>query len=275
MPGSTSSPEGKIAAKRIPRDGSSVAKQRTAGRVTTQRPARQIRLADQLYEQILRRIVAGQLSEGDRLPSEMELSRSFQVSRPVVREALMRLRADGLVAARKGSGTYVRRCPAPDFMDLAPGGSIADLFRCWELRIPVECEAAFLAAQRRTSADLRAIEGALKEFEGLLTTLASGSDADLRFHRAVAAASGNQLFVSVLDTMHDSIDQGMKLAHRLSWTDNKDRLRVLLDEHLPIFEAIAARDSEAAREAMRHHVENSRDRILGARNQTGALFKRA
>ncbi len=245
------------------------------GDLVARPPARQIRLADQLYEQILRQIVSGHLSERDRLPSEMELSKSFQVSRPVVREALMRLRADGLVVARKGSGTYVCRRPAPDFMDLAPGGSIADLFRCWELRIPVECEAAFLAAQRRTSADLRAIEGALKEFEGLLNTSASGSDADLRFHHAVAAASGNELFVSVLESMHDSIDQGMRLAHRLSWTDNQDRLRVLLDEHLPIFEAIAARNSEAAREAMRNHVENSRDRILGTRNQTGALFKRA
>ncbi len=187
-------------------------------------------------------------------------------SRPTVREALLRLNADGLVDSRWGSGTYVRRRPASNFMDLVGGRNVADLFRCWELRIPVECQATYFAAQRRTADDLAAMQQALDEFKDILNTSAIGNEADFHFHRAVAAASGNDLFVSVLEAMHDSIDKGMKLAHKLSWADNHVRLKKIFDEHVQVFDAIAAGDAEGAQNAMRHHIENARERILGTRD---------
>ena len=70
-------------------------------------PGRRQLLSDQLYGQILDQIVAGVLNEGDRLPPEKEICKMFGVSRPVVRDALLRLRADGLLRARQGSGTFV------------------------------------------------------------------------------------------------------------------------------------------------------------------------
>ncbi len=187
-------------------------------------------------------------------------------SRPTVREALLRLNADGLVVSRWGSGTYVLRRPASNFMDLVGGRNVADLFRCWELRIPVECQATYFAAQRRTADDLAAMQQALDEFKDILNTSAIGNEADFHFHRAVAAASGNDLFVSVLEAMHDSIDKGMKLAHKLSWADNHVRLKKIFDEHVQVFDAIAAGDAEGAQNAMRHHIENARERILGTRD---------
>lgn len=246
------------------KDDSSLRQPRGAGLIARP-PARQARLADQLYEQILEQIVSGRLPEGARLPSEKELCRLFEVSRPIVREALLRLNVDGLVVSRRGSGTYVRRRPAPNFMDLVGGSNVADLFRCWELRIPVECEATYFAAQRRTAADLAAIRQTLEEFKGLFDTSAVGNEADLRFHRAVAAASGNDLFVSILESLRDSIDKGMKLAHKLSWADNHVRLKKIFAEHVQVFDAIAASDAEGARDSMRNHIENARERILGTR----------
>ncbi len=67
-------------------------------------------------------------------------------------------------------------------------------------------------------------------------------------------------------SLHDSIDKGMKLAHKLSWADNHVRLKKIFDEHVQVFDAIAAGDAEGAQNAMRHHIENARERILGTRD---------
>src|SRR5260370_13481067 len=118
------------------------------------------RFADRVYEQILEEIVSGQSAIGDRLPSEDQLSKEHSVSRPVIREALSRLQADGVVITRKGAGTFVQRQPGRQFLRLAPIRGIADLMRCFEFRIGVEGEAAYLAAQRRTDEHMAAIRAA-------------------------------------------------------------------------------------------------------------------
>ena len=88
-------------------------------------PRRKERLGDLLYGQILEQITSGALKEGDKLPSESEICRSSQVSRPTVREALMRLSADGLITTRQGSGTYVRQRPPEALMRLASAPDVA------------------------------------------------------------------------------------------------------------------------------------------------------
>ncbi len=228
-------------------------------------PLRQSNLADQLYEQILGQIVAGQLPEAARLPTEAELSRLFGVSRPVVREALSRLRADGLVVSRQGSGSYVRRRPPRDFMRLAPIGGVADLLRCYEVRIALESEAAALAAERRSSAQLAALRAALTELAQAVDSGAVGTEADLEFHIAVAAASGNAWFESMMRSLNRHIENAITLGRRLSLLKNSERLARVQREHVAVLEAIERRDPEAARAAMRRHLDNSRSRILNER----------
>src|SRR3954451_23564183 len=97
------------------------------------------RLSDQVYGQILEQIVSGSIREGEKLPTEKEISLSFQVSRPVVREALMQLQADGLVVARQGSGTYVQHRPPQGLMRFVDAS--AGLLRCYEIRMALEGEA--------------------------------------------------------------------------------------------------------------------------------------
>ena len=225
-------------------------------------PVRQTKLADQLYEQILEQIVSGRLAEDVRLPTEAELCRMFGVSRPVVREALTQLRADGLVVSRQGSGTFVSRRPPRDFMRLAPIGSVADLLRCYEVRIALEGETAALAAERRSLKELENIRQALTDLEFAVNSGAVGTEADLRFHAAVAAASGNAWFETLMHSLSRHIENAIKLARNLSLLKDSERLARVQSEHVAVFEAIERGDAEAAREAMRRHLGNSRTRIL-------------
>ena len=244
-------------------------KRKSAGAVSklpegweVQSPVRQSKLADQLYEQILDRIVSGSLPVGGKLPSESQLGDLFGVSRPVVREALSRLQADGVVVSRHGSGSYVQRRPNQAFAALAPIGDVANLMRGMEFRIALEGEAASLAARRRTEADLARIERALAELEVVTARGEVGVEADRDFHVAIAAATQNQLFVHAMEVFSEQTLKGMQLARSLSLRRSTERLRLVQQEHIRIFQAIKAEDPVAARDAMRSHIDNARIRVL-------------
>ena len=224
-----------------------------------QRPSR---LGDQLYEQILDRIVTGAMAEGDKLPSESQLSEIYGVSRPVVREALSRLQADGVVVSRHGSGSFVQRRPSQALSLLAPIGDVADLMRCMEFRVALEGEAAFLAAIRRSTADLDRIKRAYADLEGAIASDEVGSEADQGFHIAIAAATQNRLFVHAMDVFGEHTLRGIELARKLSLRRSARRLQMVQMEHLRILKAIEAEEAEEAREAMRTHIDNARIRVL-------------
>ncbi|HMG49998.1 MAG TPA: FadR/GntR family transcriptional regulator [Inquilinus sp.] len=228
-----------------------------------QPPVRSAKLADQLYEQVLAKIVSGEFAEGDKLPSETRLGGLFGVSRPVVREALSRLQADGLVAARHGAGSFVRHRPRTEFQSVAPIGSIADLMRCFEFRVALEGEAAVLAAERHTAAELAAIEEALAALDRVIETGALGAEEDNAFHIAVARAAQNDLFTAALESLGRHVLNGIHVARILSLAHNRSRLRLVQNEHVAIVEAIRRRDPDGARNAMRRHIENARLRVLG------------
>src|ERR671916_1206506 len=123
------------------------------------------KLSAGIYEKLFERIVAGEFPVNARLPSETELARRFGASRPVVREALARLRDDGLIVSRQGSGSYVRRRPDQAVLQFVPVGSIADIQRCFEFRAGLEAAAAALAATRWEDGDLADIKAAFDEIE--------------------------------------------------------------------------------------------------------------
>src|SRR5262249_52112913 len=131
-------------------------------------PKRKERLGDQLYGQILEQIVSGRINEGARLPSENEISSAFRASRPVVREALRRLQADGLVQARQGAGTFVIRRPSERIIQFAHAANLSGYLKAHEVRITLEGQAAKFAAQRRTAAELAYIEETLATLERTL-----------------------------------------------------------------------------------------------------------
>lgn len=232
-------------------------------------PEKKERLGDRLYGQILEQIASGALRPGDKLPSENELSRAFNVSRPVIRQALVRLQADGLVATRKGLGTIVQNAPPEGLTRFSQPSDVAHMLRCLELRLAVEGQAAAWAAMRHSAPELRRIGRAL-ELMGEQLTRDGGvtAAADLAFHQAVAAASGNILFEQVLQSLDDAIRRGMIIALGLTKERSPERAQRVLDEHRAIYDAIARRDAQGAELAMRYHLDRVRQRVAdGKRDQ--------
>lgn len=221
-------------------------------------------LVDQVYKGLLELIIQGDLKEGDKLSTEQTLAEQFKTSRPTVREALSRLRSDGIIASRQGAGTFVTRRPDPDLPRFMPLESLSDVRRCLEFRIVVESGAAALAAVMADEADLARIQEALRRLEQAVATSALGVDEDFGFHLAVAHASKNQFFVSVLASIEQHMEFGMNLMRNLSLSKSTERLHRVQAEHGDVVQAILARDPVAAEAAMRRHLEQTRLRMFGS-----------
>jgi GntR family transcriptional regulator, transcriptional repressor for pyruvate dehydrogenase complex len=223
---------------------------------------RDLKLSDHVYERIFELIVNGEFAEHARLPAETELARRFNASRPVIRAALARLRDDGVIVSRQGSGSYVKRRPDNAVLRFVPVSSIADIQRCFEFRAGLEGAAAALAAERRDDDDLGNIKAALDELGDCIRTGRLGVEADERFHLAVAEATHNHFHVSVQRSLQPHIAFGMNLARNLSLLRPATRLEIVQDEHVAIVDAIERRDAPAARAAMETHIENARHRVF-------------
>ncbi len=229
---------------------------------------RKERLGDMLYGQFLEQIVSGALKEGDKLPSENQICRASQVSRPTVREALMRLHADGLVSTRQGSGTYVQKRPPPHLTRLAKVSDVAGMLRCLEVRSGVEGQAAMLAALRRTPAQMDRIRESLAALQTAFDGSTVPAAADFDFHLAVAGASGNAMFADILQMLNETIQGAMTVALGITRAGSRERARKVFEEHEAVAEAIARSDPEAAGLTMRYHLHRSRERVTdGQRDQ--------
>ena len=220
------------------------------------------KLSAGIYERLFELIVAGEFPVNTRLPSETELARRFGASRPIVREALARLRDDGVIVSRQGSGSYVKRRPDQAVLQFVPVSSIADIQRCFEFRVGIEGAAAALAAARREDEDLARISAAFEELEGCIRSGELGVDADEHFHRAIAQATHNPYHVSVQASLRPHIAFGMTLTRNLSLRRASERLRLVQDEHFAIMTAIERGEPEAASAAMETHIDNARRRMF-------------
>lgn len=220
-------------------------------------------LAAQLVDALGREIRDGTLAPGDKLPTESAIMAGHGVSRTVVREALSKMQAAGLVETRHGVGTFVLEGAgaAPFHIGARHLSTLQDVLAVLELRIAVETEAAALAAQRRTARHLAVMRKALDEIESRLALGQDALDADYRFHAEIARATQNAHFAGLLASMGSSIIPRARLDG--GGTPDVARLRYLQrinGEHQSIFDAIERQDPEGARAAMRMHLANSRER---------------
>jgi len=227
-----------------------------------QPPLRPVKLSEQVHDQILALITGGEFPDKAKLPTEIELAARFEVSRTIVREALARLRDDGIVVSRQGAGTFVRRRLDRGWLKLSPLGSIADIQRCFEFRTGFEADMTALAARRANRTSIKRIGSAVEAFEDMVRQGKPGSEADFDLHYMIAEATGNRFFVSVMTSLREHIIFGMNLARNLSRMHPDVRLTAVQDEHRKILDAIRARDPDQAHEAMRRHVERARLRVF-------------
>jgi GntR family transcriptional regulator, transcriptional repressor for pyruvate dehydrogenase complex len=225
---------------------------------------RSMLLADVVHDRIRRAIADGQYADGARLPGENDLAAQFDVSRPVIRAALKRLRAEGLVISRQGSGSYVAAPADPKTLAFQPVETIADLQRCYEFRLTIEPAAAAMAANRRSEAQLADIAKFLAMLRDATERRSHREDADFNFHLAITAASNNQYFETSMRALKDHIAVGMKF-HGLSLQSVRGGLGHVLDEHTEIFDAIRLGRAEVAQQTMLRHVTGSRDRLFEGR----------
>jgi GntR family transcriptional regulator, transcriptional repressor for pyruvate dehydrogenase complex len=233
-----------------------------AGAAIPKKDGARANLRDRIYTQIIDSIVQDEFPEQSRLPTEVELAERFGASRPTVREALSRLRSDGVIASRRGSGSYVVRKPDVNLLRLTSIESIADIQRCFVFREWVEAGAAGLAAEMRTQRDLDAIEAAYADIEKALAGEVLGVEEDLRFHAVIVKASHNQFFVSAIESVVEPIRQCMQLSRSLSLMKSRMRRDQVQVEHRAILEAITKRLPDQASEAMRLHISNARKRMF-------------
>jgi GntR family transcriptional repressor for pyruvate dehydrogenase complex len=220
-------------------------------------------LALELTERLAERIREGRLVAGGKLPTEAEIMAAHGVSRTVVREAIGRLAAAGLVETRHGIGTFVVGDGDGTAFRVAPQQleTLRDVIALLELRIGVETEAAALAAQRRSDANLEAMRAALDAFGQALEQGGDAVTADFQFHSEIARATHNAHFSRLMTTLGTGVIPRARLATGDPQSDQPlAYLRRVNAEHESILDAIAAGDPDAARAAMRTHLANSRER---------------
>lgn len=211
---------------------------------------------------ISRRISAGDLKPGDRLPTEQAMAARLGVSRNVVREAMARLRSDGLVQARQGVGAFLARTDAASALriDAEALNDQREFAHLFELRAILEIRAAGLAAERRAPRGMNELKGALERMRGSEKWAEGGVDADLDFHRAVARATGNPYLAKVAAFLSEQVRESIvKTRERLkSVTEVVD---VTIAEHQAIADAIRSKSPAAARRAMARHICNAGARL--------------
>jgi GntR family transcriptional repressor for pyruvate dehydrogenase complex len=218
-------------------------------------------LSDAVFDRILRAIKSGAYGVDERLPTEHAMAAEFQVSRPVVRDALQRLRDQGLIYSRRGAGSFVREQGLREPLGFGQLENLSDLQHCYDFRLTIEPEAAAMAALRRSPEALQKIKSALNLLRDATNRQAHRADADFMFHLSIAQASGNPYFATAMHALEDHIAVGMRF-HGISLRSTSDGLQHVFTEHTAVYQSIADSDADAALKLMKIHLNGSRDRLF-------------
>lgn len=230
-------------------------------------PARKHNLAHGVVAYLADSIRHHALAAGDKLPTEVEIMRTLLVSRSVVREAISHLQAAGMVETRHGVGTFVRAPTSARQLGLDPATvvTVRDVLAILELRTSLETEAASLAASRRSEAQLQQLRAAL---DAIRAAARSGGDAvaaDTAFHILLAQCSGNPYFHTLLGHLGSHMIPRARIdTIGLANDSPSSFMERVMNEHEDIYNAVARKDGETARAAMRTHLVNSIERLRGA-----------
>lgn len=220
--------------------------------------------ASRLYQRVAntlaRDIRAEKFVPGQRLPAERDLAQRFEVSRPTIREAIIALEINGLVDVRKGSGVYVRDKSASTKgmaeLDIGP-------FELIEARTMFECEIAALAAQLVTDDQIKGLEAILEDMEKEHLTGVSVELMDREFHLSIARITDNSAVVGALEYLWD-VRYHSPLCIRLMGEVRATGVKPIVQDHQMIIDAIATRNPEQAKSAMREHLAGATEGLLAA-----------
>jgi DNA-binding FadR family transcriptional regulator len=223
-------------------------------------------------ERLTDKIVSGELQPGAQLPTEAELCKEYDVSRTVVREAVARLRSDGIIIPQQGRGMFVSEAPSPRTFSIPDEAlkTLPETIALLELRLSVEVEAAGLCAERRTDREARVIRETMEQ------TDARHDDPslvqihyDYDFHLSIAKATGNDLMYGFLAYLRPMIVPRFQLGHVVNPELKEAYYAKIHTEHDAIVRAIERKNGLEARKAMRQHLMNSLERVRALALTTG------
>ena len=218
------------------------------------------KLSDQISEFLISEIEAGTVQLGELLPSEADLADQFQVSRTVIREALGRLKYDGILESSQGSRSKVSKDSAKQVfrMNRLKAKNLDEVRLLYEFRSILESEAAALAATRRTDEDLDDMKRLIKVLNTAYDQRLDGTRENVEFHKKVTDASKNPYLSDFMNFLSSKI-RDLVQADRDSSKQTGLPLEVQ-KEHIAIFEAITKKDPEKARAAVKTHINNAAKR---------------
>ena len=218
-------------------------------------------LADQVTRHLADQLRSGVYPVNSRLPTEKAIAEEFGVSRTVVREAISRLKSEGLVETRQGSGTAVLDPNSSAAFRLSRIGNPAEgVLRILELRYGIEAQMAALAAERRTAAEMAEIKRALKAIDRSVASGGDGVKEDLEFHMAISRATRNPYYTDLLGMLTRALHDAIRVT-RSNEARRADFTNAVRAEHEAICAAIHARDPDAARSAALGHMKSTVSRI--------------
>lgn len=228
---------------------------------TAFRPTRRLTLCEEIAEQVRTLLRKGQLAPGDRLPPERELARLLGVSRNSLREAIRSLVEQDVLVSRRGDGTYVAAGNQAAFEPPVARAvrrqrrRLADILA---FRQAVEPEMAALAAAKAGPGDIERLHKVLEAQAARLDQDRDDADLDAQFHRLLAKAGKNGVFVSVMTALDEIVRET-----RFGPLRDPRRRWISLRAHEALLEAVGAHDVEAARRAMRTHLAAVAESLLG------------
>jgi GntR family transcriptional repressor for pyruvate dehydrogenase complex len=224
-------------------------------------PIKSTRIYEEIVRQVKAMIAEGRLKGGDRLPPERDLADKFVVSRTSVREALRALESLGLVEIRPGEGTFVRQVSIDSLIEplallmVSQREAIGELF---EARRLLEPSLAALAAARATPEEIHEMERILEAQAAEIAAGRTGLAQDAQFHAAIGAAAHNRAITRIAHAIMDLLTQSREESLNTPGRPTRSH-----EDHRRVLAAIAARDAEAAGQAMRDHLGAVEALVLG------------
>lgn len=216
----------------------------------------------EITRKLLDYLLSGEVAPGTKIPSERQLADALGVGRGSVREAIKSLSLLGLLDVRQGDGTYLSRSGSDLLPRVIEWGLLLEepkIMDLLEARTHLEVIVAGLAAGRADDAGVATLRERLEAMRTAGDDIDAYVEADIAFHLQIAEISGNDVFAGVLMSLRSLLRV---------WADrvlhHADETRTSLAMHEPIADAIAAHDPEAAREAMRAHMERANRRLRDA-----------
>lgn len=214
--------------------------------------ARQKRLSDSVADDILAMItIEKKFMPGEKLPNENELSEELKISRTTLREAIRILATNGILEIQRGKGTFVKKDLQTDNIEEISSLSKikANAKDLYEMRLIFEPEAAYLAVQRASDAEIKRILSLGEQIEEYIKLGKDRTEIEQAFHKSIAKATHNEFMNKLMPVIYQAIDKGVALSE-----EKEMAVKDTIIAHRMIMDFIKNRNAEGAKSAMKIHI---------------------